>query len=631
MKARALDSKYNFSAKFDKFLLLCAQVLGICVICLVAVDATANNWAINDFVGNAYEFITPIVEIDTIDKLTSHFTFATGLSVSDLSNIGRWMTDYCLTSVADSNKIYLLSGGAYTVDERLNLCDIFRGSYSVDIDTYRTIRFGVAVDGITYLRGNALTHVFTDDATTNLARSGMTHDQLDALGYSPARIQTDIRMTHRVTISNMTTQQQILVPYWRLYSKSYCTGCTPIAELGHGVCTWTAIYSYSTKTLTVSNSTFVAGSIHRLGLMIQQNAFSSASHYIKFVAIILAIGGYLASRRTVQWMEVDPTKTTTILSRVIQIVVPSCFPHPSHALRFDMFCYNSDIFVVLICTSVILDMSHSLIYIREVNVFNSINTDFLMSIQLFALSTRLIWINCGILKLAKLIWNILGTASCCGGSKVMGFLNLKTVTSLYLSAIVIFNVPPYIEYNNSVRYDVKNYLLGLEGIQVNFMNSFYFRGTAAICTGLIVNILLVTLLDQGFNRHFWQNMAKNSLARQAMFNSTSIMCDYIMDIEVNSTSNHVLIICKARRLSTLQWFFMNHLYSFGLPEHDLKQMKDHLKSTHATESPQGTGDNLFMVIQDGGHHLHLLDDQLNDVKSLMYNIKVLKDTTVTIK
>ncbi|KDO19230.1 hypothetical protein SPRG_15256 [Saprolegnia parasitica CBS 223.65] len=631
-----LNEAYALRDKFNRVLVVIAYVIGVLVVVLVAIDAFANNWAIIDFIGNGNEFITPVASIPNAKALDNFYTFPSRRPIASLSSIGLWMIDFSVSNLGMlGTNIYLLSTDTFSVDSTVAfICTKFNGAYPVDIDAGSSLKLASAQDSITFLRGNALSIAFTDEATANLANSTMGSVDIMARGYQAGRIETDLRLTQLIQLQNTSDTQVQLVPFYRIYTKGYCTGCTPIAELGHSVCNFSMRYSHVNKTLRVQTAP-LANTEYRMALMIQRNAFSTASHWIKFIALFFAAGGYLASRRTVQWLEVDPTKPDTIFTRAIQTVVPKCFPHLSHALRFDMFCYNSDLFVALFCISIILDMNASLVYIREVNVYNKGSPQFFMSVRLFALSLRLLWLNCGILKLCKVALSVVSTATYCGESHFMGYFNLTSVTSLYLSAILLFYVPNYIEYNNSVRRDLQNTVENLEGIPVSFYNSFYFRVSYAVFGGLIANILLITLLDQVLNRPFWKLMGRNSLCRQALFNSTSILCDYISDVHEDKKHKNVLLVCKARRLSTLQWFFMTHMITFGLPEKELraKKNKQTTQPTHGTAASgeTGPGHETCMVVQDGNHHIHLLDDQLADVKSLVYNIKVLKDTTVVIK
>ncbi|KDO29628.1 hypothetical protein SPRG_05581 [Saprolegnia parasitica CBS 223.65] len=629
----AISEKYAFRDKINRVLVVIAYVIGVLVVVLVAIDAICNNWAIIDFVGDGNEFITPVANTEGAADLVETYAFRHGGDLASLSSIGLWMTNYTIANLGALNSdIYLLSTSEFEIDARINICSRFSGNYSVDLAAKNPFKLGVAFDLISFLRGSSITIAFTDEATSNLGNRSMGSAELQRRGYAAARLGADVRLTQFIKLENTSNVQVQIVPVWEIFAKGYCTGCIPIAELGRGSCNFSMTYTDANKTLNVLARP-MPGSLHRHGLLIRQNSFSTASHWIKFIALFFAAGGYLASRRTVQWLEVDPTKPDTIFTRALQTVVPKCFPHLSHALRFDMFCYNSDLFVTLFCISIILDMQSSLIFIREVNVYNAIKPQFIMSVRLFSLSLRLLWLNCGILKLCKIGLSVVSTATYCGESRFMGFFNLTSVTSLYLSAILLFYIPDYIEYNNSVRQDLFGSVENLDGTPVSFYDSFYFRVSYAIVIGLIANILLITLLDQVVNRPFWKLMARNSLGRQALFNSTSILCDYISDVREDKKHRAAIIICKARRLSTLQWFFMTHMFTFGLPEKELRVKAKFQPTTQGTTAAgeTGPGKEMCMVVQDGNCHIHLLDDQLADVKSLVYNIKVLKDTTVVIK
>ncbi|EQC27333.1 hypothetical protein SDRG_14857 [Saprolegnia diclina VS20] len=120
-------------------------------------------------------------------------------------------------------------------------------------------------------------------------------------------------------------------------------------------------------------------------------------------------------------------------------------------------------FVLLFTAGVLFDISAAVMYSREVQVFLAECSNGALSLQLFALSTRLLWVNCGFLKLFKLLWSVVSTATYSGESKLMGYLNFTGVTSLYLSAILLFYIPPFIEYNNHLRQDIKNSFEKLDG------------------------------------------------------------------------------------------------------------------------------------------------------------------------
>ncbi|EQC32751.1 hypothetical protein SDRG_09723 [Saprolegnia diclina VS20] len=619
-------------------------LLGIGILFLVSVDATVNNWAVNDFIGNGHMFVAPLGRVDNARQLEHEYSFALNHSISDLSRVANWMLNFTVTSIVSrSPEMYLLSVGTYTLTSgAVDVCGLMKGVYPLDLSVTRTARLGFASNSIMFIRGDALSHVFTTDRTENLANTSMKSPALTSLGYAPARTNVDVRLMEDFVMANTSAAQTHTVRFYRVFPKSFCTGCHTVAELGFGSCNMTFVYNDTAKVVIVTKSTNIIGSIYKVGLNLPQSMFSSASHYVKSMAIVFAVSGYFASRRTVQWKEYDATKVDSILATLVRILSPKVFPYPSLALRFDMFCYNSDIFVFLFAMGVILDMENSLYYLKTMNMYNAPAPVLRYSIQLYGFTTRLLWFNCALLKLLKISWNVIGTASYNGESAVMALFNLRNVTSLYLSAILLFFVPAFIDYNSSVTMTLDNANECLDTIHVDAFDSYYIRAVPAIAVGLVVNVLCIAGLDHCLHIKYWQRMCKNSLARQAIFNSSSIVCDYLDGIEMEGTA--AVLHCKARRLSTLQWFFMSHMVSFGLPEKELRAKKKYLVGSAATNNrthttvqstalPTESSSSIgrYLVVQDGDHHMHLVDENLSDVTALVYNIKVLKDLPITIE
>ncbi|EQC28259.1 hypothetical protein SDRG_13940 [Saprolegnia diclina VS20] len=647
----SVKSKSSLYSQWRRLYQHAVTIGGLLVLPLIASDAIVNNWAINAYLGDGKFFFTPIAAAQNAQQLNAQYSYAKSLGVHDLSKIGQWIANSTVVRlVTESDDVYVINAGEFPLTGATNLCPIFAQTY--EISSVGKVRLALASDSVTFYRGNALTHLFTDDAEANLGTSSMKSTELFDLGYVPGRTGTDLRFTHDVFVQNTSQPQSQIVKFYRIFPRTYCTGCAPTAELGHSVCNFTYVYNDSLKALRVTNSTFVPGSTYFLGLMISHTAFGVAALYIKLTAIAIAIGGYLAGRRTVQWLEIDPTRVDGIGTRALRVILPKLFPYQSYALSYASFCYNSDLFVLLYALSVLLDLNSSFIFVREVHVYNNLAPQFLYSLQMFSLSSRLLWVNCAFLKLLKIFWSLVSTASYNGQSALMGFFNLSSTTSVYLSAVLLFYVPAYIEYNNSVATSIRNVNESIDGIRVRVFDGFYLRVLSSVGVGLVLNVLFVTAVDRLWNWRYWQLLAKNSLARQAMYNSSSIVCDFVDGIEPDADDRSAAssIMCRARRLSTLQWFFMSHLTCFGLPEKKLRakklslvNVKQHPTANSSTRSNSITyptalplpvsvpDDGAYMVVQDGDHNIHLLDGQLNDVTSLVYNIKVLKNTTVTVK
>ncbi|CAK4628528.1 unnamed protein product, partial [Aphanomyces euteiches] len=361
------------------------------------------------------------------------------------------------------------------------------------------------------------------------------------------------------------------------------------------------------------------------------DAYMTLSLIFKFIAIFIAIAGYLASRKTVRWQDMDEERVETVWHRWLNAFAPKYYPHMSHAIRFDLFCYNSDIFVILYFTSVVLDLSRCIEFIRLANYYNSRSPRFDISLLVFALSTRLLWLNLFVLKLVKWIFNIVNPALYSGQSKIMPYFNFSSTIMLYLSSILLYYVPPYIEYSNSGRWDVKNNVQRLDGTFVNFFESFYVRVAPAVLVGLLVNLVGVLTFDHILMFVLWNSLKNNSLSRQAIYNSTVVICEFVQDVKFYDAN--IVINCNARRLSTLQWYFTSHVVCFGLPEKELVRKKGFTVTNPTTRAGEGKEGRLILhtVGQGDSGHIHLFDANLADVKDLAFSIKILRNVDVVVR
>ncbi|CAK4397460.1 unnamed protein product, partial [Aphanomyces euteiches] len=600
--------------------------IGLIMLALILVDSISNNWAILDFCGNAAHFRTPVAKIQTSSDLASMYAFPNGYGIANLSSIGYWMNDYGIQNLATNSKdVYLITAGSFTVVRSIDFCGTFANTYT---NITNPVRLGTADDAVTFFRGDAVSHAFTSDLTSNLPNSTSKMADILALGFRGARIVVDLRLTTSFYLQDTTELQNISIQFYRLHSKAYCTGCTPSMELGRGVCNLSMNYNASAQTLVVNSATEAVGTTHDMGIMIQRNVYMTLSIIFKYTAIFIAIAGYLASRKTGRWQDMDEQRTETVWHRLINAIAPKYYPHMSHAIRFDLFCYNSDIFVILYVASIVFDITNSLEYIRTVNYFNSRSSRFDVSIVLFALSTRLLWLNVFLLKLAKWLLNIVSPALYSGQSKLMPFLIFSSVTMLYLSSILLYYVPAYIEYCNSRRWYIHNNVEQLDGSFVNFFDSYYVRVLPSVVIGLLVNLTGVLVFDHSILQVLWSALQKNSLARQAIYNSSAIICEFVQDIYLQD--GNFVLNCNARRLSTLQWYFVNPVGCFALPEKELVKKKGYAVTNPTTKADDAKAGQLVLhtVGQGDSGHIHLFDDNLADVKDLAFSIKILRNTSV---
>ncbi|OQR84468.1 hypothetical protein ACHHYP_13345 [Achlya hypogyna] len=617
------------------------SAIGLGVVGLVTGDAVLNTWAVNDFLGAGCFFLTPIASASTLGDLMAQYRFARRVGIGDLSKVAMWMANYTITNmVSKSGRVYLVDAGLFPLTPATVLCPIFEQTYDVGDSLH--VHLAVAVDSVSYFRGNALSHVFARDSTLP-AVAGMTSNELTLLGYVPGRTTVDQRFTGLLRVANTSAPQIHIVRYFRIFTRSFCTGCDPVAELGFSECNLTLSFDAGASTLTVASSTFVPGSSYSLGFVMPSGSYSTAALTCKLLAVVFGVAGFVASRRSAQWHDADATRAESLGTRLLRKVAPKVYPYASDAMRYDMFCYNSDWFVSLYALSVVLDVPNSFVFVHTANLYNEHAPQLGHSLQLFMLSTRLLWVNCALLKAVKVAWSALGRATYCGESRLMGYCNLSSVLSLYASAVLLFFVPAFIEYNNAATVEVGNTVEPVDSVRVHVFDGSYMRAASSILVGLVLNLALVTAVDQAVHYRYWRAMRSHSLGRQAIFNSSSIVCDYLDDIVPEGDG--AVLICNARRLSTLQWFFTSHLTCFGLPEKGLRASKDKAdakltlrtaksaKVASWTVPPAATPeiDLACCVVQDGDGNVHLLDGALLDVTSLVFNIKILKNTSVVIK
>ncbi|OQS02790.1 hypothetical protein THRCLA_21324 [Thraustotheca clavata] len=614
--------------------------IGIAIIIMVMIDSIINNWSINDYIGKALFFKTPIASSSKAIDLETKYSFPQGQSISDMSEIGMYMLNQTIDIIInhDCKDAYLVYIGAYSLTTTTDMCSKFKATYPVDLSKSTSVKLGVASNSLLFVRGDALTHIFTEDNTVDLAHGRMKALQLNDLGYVAARTDVDVRLTVKIPLNNTASPQNQQVSFYRIYPKNFCTGGIIMTEMAFGYCNMTLVYNDTSKQVLVTQSSNILGSTIKIGTLLTRSHFNSASHYLKFIAIVIAVGGYFAGRRTTQWKEIDLTQTESIFSKAIRMVAPKCFPYESYALRFDMFCYNSDIVVFLYAMAVLLDMQYGLFYSKTIDLFHAPAPEFSHAILMFGISIRFLWLNCATLKILKLICSIISTATYNGESSVMGFLNLSSVTSLYLSCILLLYIPQYIIYSNSVSINLDHQFEDLDPITVDPLDGYYIRCAPDIIVGVIVNLFIVLTIDHVIYYKHWQLLSKNTLTRQAIFNSTSILCDYLHGIQPDAEDEQkrAIIHCKARRLSTLQWFFMNHMILFGLSEKELQVKKKTQLTTMTVKSAtsgacsdQGSNGKYYFV-QTGDCHIQLVDENLCQLTALVYNIKVLKDLPVAV-
>ncbi|RHY21395.1 hypothetical protein DYB32_009823, partial [Aphanomyces invadans] len=351
----------------------------------------------------------------------------------------------------------------------------------------------------------------------------------------------------------------------------------------------------------------------------------------------------------------------------------------SHTFTFSNFCLNSDYFVVAYVVAVVLDEKNSMVYSRIMYEWNGEGQNPWMQVQIMAIQFRWLWINCLLVKAAKVFVNFVSMARYTGSNAVVGFLNFSSVTYIYLGTIFLMQRTPYIEYGNTDRAALESTAANLDGIRIDVFDSWYIRSFPSMMVVMVVNLMGMLALDRVLNRHKWRRLARNSLGRQAMFNSSSILCEMCYAFhEVAGYENQAVII-QTRALCTVQWFLMCHTLCFGLPESPMRvramltsdgggrgkrsnlattiKVATHRafaagqaiafkskgssygiedRSIQPTESDSGGASttramsDLCMVAQDGDGIIHLYDARKLEVNAMAFEVKIMSDSRFTI-
>ncbi|CAK4241500.1 unnamed protein product [Aphanomyces euteiches] len=480
-------------ASLSKILTSC---LGAFDAFLVLVDVSHNNWDFNHFLGNAQYFITPVANLPSLHAVKSCYAFPIEASPEDLSEVAVFMMDHSLSTAVDHDgSHYLITAGSYAILDAANdIC------------------------GDLYVRGNLFEYMF-GAADTRPAPANATHAVLTDLGYTPTRMDCDMRLTTPIQIpkaSGVVVSANTSMS--RIFPKSLCTACTPIVEFGHDICELKFTYNATAQTMTVLSSKAHIGGVHTV---------------VRALCVLFAIFGYIASQRTIRWC--DATALSTWYKRAIYTLSPPIYRYSSYAFSFSSFCLNSDWFVFGYVIAVLLDEKQSMIYSKTMYTWNEHSDNYWIPIQLFAIQFRWLWLNCAFVKLFKLILNFVSLTRYTGKNLLVGLCNFSSHDSRHQPRHGVFN-------------------------------GYYMRTVPDILFIMTINLMVVLTIDHVVHFRWWQRVAKSSLGRQTMFNSTSILnemrCDFY---HIDGYKNQAVKI-QARTLCTMQWFLMCHTICFGLPE-----------------------------------------------------------------
>ncbi|RHY68349.1 hypothetical protein DYB30_002559 [Aphanomyces astaci] len=540
-------------------------VLSLASLFFVRVDVIVNNWELNNYVGNADYFLAPLYNMPTPDNLTQHFSFPTYANVATLSEIGQFMVRYTVdASYLRRPTDYLLTAGAHNIGTNANdICGTLVQTYPLPANA-TPMRLGVVSNKMQLIRGNTLANVFIapDTPPPPLAN----HTTLATLGFIPARIDVDMRLTTPVILPPVAgTSATANISMYRFASRAFCSGCDPVVELGMDVCQATYHVNSTSQSLVVTSSAAYLGEVHLLGLILSRSSASDIALYLRTIALLFAVAGFATSKKSTRWT--DAAAVDTLWKRIKHTVAPPLYRYPSLTFTFSNFCLNSDFFVVMYVLAVLMDEKNSMTYARVVYSWNVDGNNAWMDVQLMAMQFRWLWVNCFVVKAVKIVLNYVSMSRFNGSNAFVGFCNFSSVSYLYLGAVFVMLRTPYIEYGNSDRATLSSTSTDLDHIRVDFYESWFVRSLPSMVVVMVLNLVVVLRIDRLINRHTWRRLSRNSLGRQVMFNSSSILCEMCYSFyELGNYPNNQAVVVKTRALCTVQWFLMCHTVCFGLPE-----------------------------------------------------------------
>ncbi|RHY46841.1 hypothetical protein DYB30_013438 [Aphanomyces astaci] len=530
----------------------------------VCFDVVMNNWEVINYIGNANYLLTPLINIPSPELLAQHFQFPTYANLESLSEVGQFMVSYVLDSsyIRDTTD-YVLTAGAHLIDsDTNNICGTLVQTYPLPPLNAPTMRLGVVFNRMQLIRGNTLDTFFTADELP--PPPDANHTTLAYLGFIPARMDVDMRLTTSVAIPPPGVTVEANISMYRFAPRSFCSGCNPIVELGLDVCKIVYHVDMASQSLVVSSSTAYWGEYHMLGMILERSSATGASLYLRAIALMVALAGFTTSKKTTRWTEA--TTMSTFWKRVTHTLAPPLYRYSSHTFTFSNFCLNSDFFVVVYVVAVILDEKNSMCFARLVHTWNIEGDNPWIDIQMMSMQFRWLWINCFVVKAAKVVFNFASLTRYSGSNTVVGFFNFSSVTYIYLGAVFVMKRAQYIEYGNTDRTTLSSTTSDLDGIRIDFFDSWFVRSFPSMMVVMVLNLLLMLGLDRVWNRSMWRRLAQNSLGRQAMFNSSSILCEMCYAFHELDNYKNQAVVVQTRALCTVQWFLMCHTLCFGLPE-----------------------------------------------------------------
>ncbi|RHY23844.1 hypothetical protein DYB32_009048 [Aphanomyces invadans] len=539
----------------------------ICAVCMV-LDVAINNWDLNDYIGNAKTFFTPVLtKVASANDLKHYFSFPTDASPYSVSSAGRFILNHSLAAIhAREKSHYFLAAGSFVVLDKVNdICRHLADVYPVPPGA-KTTQLGHVLDELVHVRGPTLYNLFMGPSPPPPA--GSNAKQLAELGYRPARVDADMRLTTAIPIPTHGVVVRTNLSMYRFNARSFCTGCLPIMEMGVDRCTVQIQFNATTQVLTVQSSKPIYGQKRALGMMLSRSNATTFALWVRFTCVVYLVVSFSTSRKTVRWT--NRSTLSTWYEKLGYMVSPTLYRYPSNAFSLSFMSFNSDVFVGLYLVAVLLDETSSAVFARSLYRWNKGANDSFVVLRLWSINIRMLWFNCFVLKVLKRGASLVSTARHTGANHVVGFFNFSSVTCIYFASIFLLQRDKFTDFINAdyTAVDTRDNIL--DGLSVNFFESWFVRTYTGQLVALVINLIVVLCLDHAINRSWWRNVAQNSLGRQLMFNTTAIVSDLgYKFIEVPNYDGKAISL-HVRALCTVHWYLSCFTLKFGLPEHHRK-------------------------------------------------------------
>ena len=381
--------------KMNKYRELAQRVLGTFLLFMMTIDTLANNWEIMDTLRDGPLFRTPVLKAHNLREVRDSVAFHHGKDPEHLSSTGFWLTEQTIERMINKRGwVYMLEAGTFEMSESTlaqdssvfahhtqDYCDDFLGTFPYQEGNEQAdIRLGYVRDGVSFIHG-----YWVNDEHLTIELDPTNYEEKL---FSPVRFSTDLRITsyfHPVRgVINATHGMETMFVY-RVHSKSFCSGCPGMAEVGVGRCEMEYTVNWEDKTVEVTSSHAPKSSKYRVGVYLDKTATAIVSEILKLVTFVLVATWFMQSRKSYRWNLSALVKETddSLWKHFKDLMAPKTFNFASHCTNIGMFCINSDLIVCMYSISTMIDEYNSIIYVREVILWQHTDPQFFIAHRRF--------------------------------------------------------------------------------------------------------------------------------------------------------------------------------------------------------------------------------------------------------